>query len=272
MHQGTNMNESIDTSVTSSMIENAFNNSSINEMGNNLQFLFNGKLDPNSDIMKDADKIIGSSSGLIRSFSELAKDYLQGGKMVFPQIIDGVNYSKSISATMKFISPYGSKYSIFLRCFVPIMHLLAFALPKQLSATMYTFPYLIRVFQQGWYNSDLAVMNNLRINRGGNDDTCWTVDGLATEYEVQFDILPLYANLMSSSTTDPVLYLQNSSLSEYLATLCGVDLKDNNLDTKIDIAKAAITNKFTDIPANLGRAIMNYGLYRKVTDFTSITN
>lgn len=258
-NQGTSVNENISTDTTASQLEETVNNSSLNSISRNLEFLFGGPVGSITDsaLENDLQSIFNGSEndGFIKSFMGLTKNYFKGGRLVFPQMVDGVNYSKSMSCNLKFTSLYGDKLSIFLRCMVPIMHLLALALPKQLSQNMYTYPFIVRAFQKGLFNSDLAIITNMNITKGGPDNTSWTVHGIPTEYEVTFDITPLYSQLMVSSTAKPFLALQNTALVEYLGTLCGVDLKMNNLNAKIDIAKSAIQNKFTDIPANEFRGI-----------------
>lgn len=257
-NQGTSVSEDISTNTTSSALEDTFNNSNLNSISRNLEFLFGGPIGSISDSDLEADIsaiFANNNSSFIKGFAGLTKNYFKGGRLVFPQMIDGVNYSKSISCSLKFMSLYGDKMSIFLREMVPLMHLLAFTLPKQLSQNMYTYPFIVRVFQKGWFNSDLAIISNLNIQRGGQDNSSWTVDGLPTEIDVTFDVVPLYSELMVSSTTKPFLAMQNTALVEYLGTLCGVDLKANNLQAKMEIAKAAVSNKFTDIPANLSRGV-----------------
>jgi hypothetical protein len=273
-HQGTSVNESIDTSTSSSDIENVFNSSNLHRMSRNLEFLFGGPAD--STLENTLNGIIdtaGSSSDFIKQFGTAAKNYLtKGGRIIFPQMIDNVGYNKSLSAALKFVSPYGDKLSIFLRCYVPTIHLLALSLPKQLSSNMYTYPFLVRAFQPGYCNFDLAVISNLRITRGGNDNTSWTIDSLPTEVEVNFDITPLYTNLMSSSAAHPISFMQNTSLAEYLATMCGVDMKANNFWTKYDLAMMSLGRKVPDTITNLARSLTDSKLTNGIRKFTQIIN
>lgn len=277
--QGSSISENISTSVASSMLEEAINGQGLSKIGRNLEFLFGGPvgamdIESEGGFSQDLDAIFNGGkdkSGFIGSFGKIAANYLKGGRMIFPQMIDDVRYDKSISCAVKFISPYGNKLSIFLRCYVPIMHLLAMALPKQLAENMYTYPFLIRVFQKGWFNCDLAAMTELEITRGGQDETGWTIEGLATEWDAKFTVTPLYSQLMVSSTQNPFLFMQNTSLVEYLATMCGVDLKENNLSMKMEIAAAMIENSFMDIPTNLARGI-GESLARKVQGIFQIQN
>lgn len=269
-HQGTSVSEDLTTTTSASMLEDAINNSSLHSMSRNLEFLF-GSAIGGADVESDLQAAMSGQPEFLKSFGNLAKNYLKGGRLIFPQMVDDINYSKSMTCSMKFVSIYGDKMSIFLRCYVPLLHILAMALPKQIAQNMYTYPFLVRVFQKGWFNSDLAVITNLRVIRGGQDNTSWTIDGLPTEIEVEFTVTPLYSDLMVTSSKHPFLFLQNTSLTEYLATLCSIDLKVNNLSKKIEVALSVFKNKFTDVPVALARGITD-GLAAKAGDLFKIMN
>ena len=67
------------------------------------------------------------------------------------------------------------------------------------------------------------------------------------------------------------MFLQNTSLAEYLATMCGVDLKANNLGAKVDFAITALQNYFRDIPLSLARGVTDT-LAVKVQNLTQVLN
>ena len=183
-----------------------------------------------------------------------------------------MNYEKTIKCELCFRSIYGDKRSIFKFVIVPCIHLLAMATPKQLSSNMYTYPFLVRAYQRGNINMDLAFMNSLEFSRGGSDGTCWTVDGLPTEVIATFNITPLYSNMMVTSASNPFLFLGNTAMMEYLGTMVGLDLKANNLAAKSQIAKNVISNAIFDIPTNLARGIVDTKIMNEIRKFTSITN
>jgi len=256
-HQGTSLSENISTSTTAGALESIFGGESeISSAARNIQFLLGGTVN-GDEMTNDVANLLKGNDSFITSLGSLAANYLKGGRLVFPQMIEDVQYEKSFSCTCKFVSPYGNKESIFLRCYMPAMFLLAMSLPKQISDNMYTYPFLTRVFQKGYFNTDLSVISNLQLTRGGSDETAWTVDGLSTELEARFDVTPLYSRLMATNCRNPFLFLQNTALIEYLATMAGVDLKDNNLTAKMNIARSLIVSKVspTDNLANLSRGI-----------------
>lgn len=262
-HQGSAVSENINTSTTSSALEEAFNESGLSSAAKNLQYMMGGAIGSAED---DIQRIIDdsySSSEFLGNFASMTKNYIKGGRIVFPQMIDSVGYDKAVTATLKFFALTGDKVDIFLRTMVPTIHVMALAFPKQIGQSMYTYPFLCRVYQPGWYNSDLSVITNLRITRGGTDDTSWTVDALSREIELSFDITPLYSNMMVTASNHPFLFMQNTALLEYLGVMCGVDLKMNNFNAKVDIMKSLVKNKFTDIPTNLARGIVD----SKIVDY-----
>lgn len=272
-HSGASVTENISTTSGASYLEKQFgSDSQFSELAQNLQFLFGGAITP--EAQSDIDMIMSearSQSELIGGMATIANNYLKGGRLVFPKMITGMDYSKAMSVELKFTSIYGDKRSIFKYVILPCLYLLAMATPLQMSSNMYTYPFLVRASNPGNFNSDLAFLQKLDLSRGGDDGTCWTADGLPTEIIARFDVVPLYSNLMVSSATTPFLFMKNTSLLEYLGNMCGVDLKLNNLDAKSDIAFSLIKNRVFDIPTNIARSVVDSKIVNEVRKFTSLT-
>lgn len=249
-NENTQVSESVSTSIEDSFISSLFNSS--NSIANQLSYFsgigFNDQSDVQENINNVLNGIVGESG-----WTKLVDNVVSGGKLKIPQIVGDTNFSQSVSCSLTFVSPYGSPLSVFLWCIVPICHLYAFALPKQLSDSMYSYPYILKVYQKGWFNSNLAVMSNISMTRGGSDGTSWSSAGLATEWTVNFDITPLYSQLTLPSTDHPLLFLRNDGLVDFLGNMCGFDLKANNLDVKINLLTAFIETKFTGIPNDILR-------------------
>lgn len=249
-NENTSISEGVTTDVEASFLENIV--SSTNSIANQLSYFsgvgFNNQMDAKANIDNALNGIIGESG-----WTKLVDNVLSGGKLKIPKIVGDTNFSQSISCSLKFLSPYGNPKAVFLWCIVPVCHLYALALPKQLSDSMYSYPYIIKVFQKGWFNSNLAVISSINLVRGGNDDTSWSSAGLATEWTVNFEITPLYSQLTMPSTDHPLLFIKNDGLIDYLGNLCGFDLKANNLNVKAKLLTSFIKNKFTDIPNDIQR-------------------
>lgn len=271
-HTGSSTSESIQTQQGPSALEKMFGDSSgLSDIAQNIQFLLGSSFDPlASNDIDEVIKSVGDGNDLLSSFGKISENYLKGGRLVFPQMITGMDYAKSKSVELTFTSLYGDKRSIFRYVILPTLHLLAMACPRQVSSNMYTYPFLVRAFQRSDFNTDLAFISNLDITRGGQDESCWTLDGLPTQINVRFTITPLYSNMMVSSTAHPLRYMSNTSLLEYLGNMCGIDLKANNWTTKAEIGIKLLQNKVIDIPTNAARAVADLPFINQVRDFLTI--
>ena len=265
----TSVSESITNSVGDSPLSGVMN--TISSVATQINYFTGSGFDIGGDDVNEAlDAVISNGGGVVSGLKEVANNFLKGGKMVLPKMVEGAQYGKTISCNMKFMSPYGNKYSVFLKCLVPICHIIAMAFPRQLSDNMYTYPFLVRCAQTGHFNVDLGIISSLTINRGGNDDTSWTVDTLATEWDVTMEITPLVDELMISSTSHPVLMCKNEMLLDYLGNFCGFDVYANNLGTKIDLMMAFIRNYFAGVPHSIENKIGD-ALYNKLNKYFQLS-
>lgn len=263
----TQVSESISTDVTESPLENIF--STVTSFASQLNYFTNsGFAVGGENVGKLMEDALGGSQSPLGGIINLGQNFLKGGRMILPKMVNGASYSRSISCNMKFISPYGHPLSVFLRCIVPICHLLALALPRQLSDNMYTYPFLVRGAQAGCFVMDCGVMHSINIVTGGSDDTSWTVGNLPTEWEVQIELMPLVDDLMITSTEHPVLFCKNENLLDYLANFCGFDVLAYNQSTKWDLMRSFVLNNVMDIPNTIHMDLRDR-LYKKLNAFGS---
>ena len=225
-----------------------------------ISFLFNGAMSE-SDAWNSAKEDlaalaenVGSSSEKLGSLIHMARGWAQGGRMIIPDMIDNVIYESSVTCRLNFRSLYGDPESIFLNVNLPCLALLCFVLPKQLAENMYGYPYVCRCFQRGFFTSDLCIISNLNFRRGGDSETSWSESGVATEVEATFTITPLYAALAGGNGRNPYLFMTNTALIEYLGNMCGLDLKVDQIDLKLQLIKNLfVENFYQDIPDVIGR-------------------
>lgn len=273
-HAGVTTSDNFTTESGKSWLESQFDTESgLSSVAQNIQFLFGGAITPEAE--SDIANILQEArdeSEFLGSMTTMASNYLKGGRLVFPKMITGMDYEKTIQVQLSFTSIYGDKRSIFKYTILPALHLLALASPLQLSDNMYTYPYLVRIYERGNVNCDLAYLSNLEFSRGGSDNTSWTVDGLPTEITASFSVTPLYSNMMVTSSRNPFLFMQNTALLEYLGTMCGLDLKANNLEVKVQLAKQLLSNYVSDTPTNLARGIVDSKLIQEIRKYTQIIN
>ena len=264
---GTSADEQMSVSVTSSMIESALNEGSLNELARNLNFLTGGRVDGTDELgidgdidgmMADINQVIeetrGSAGGWMAKLLKGATGYLKGARIAFPKIIEDCEYGKSLEVTCRFISPYGDPESIYLYTYVPLMHLLPFVVPGQYDGISYSFPYICKATIPGFFQSEIAVISNLSVKRGGDEDMQWTNQALATEITVQFTITPLMTTLMLSQTKNVLNATKNYSLMEYLSNLGAIDITDpeNGFELRMNTWAVLLQSKWTDFTRYLG--------------------
>lgn len=268
----TSVSESISTDVENSPLDSIPIFNTINSLGSVTNYLTGAGFtlgNDQSSVWESLKDALGWGGTGVDGLMDIAKNVMKGGKVVLPKMVSGATYGKSISCNTRFISPYGDKLSVFLKCIIPICHLLALALPRQISDNMYTYPFVISANQLGQFNVDLGVVTNMNITRGGMDNTSWTINSLPTEWDVSFDIIPLVDELMMTGTNHPVLFCKNVGLLSYLGNMCGFDLIANNADTRLEITKAFIINKFSGYPRSIENRLVDQ-LNRLATKWASL--
>lgn len=266
-------NESISNTTAESKLKGIFDSGS--DMIKELSFIANsGAGDDNVvDQLQDfADKsmqsladALGSGSGgglggglgsTLQRLLSVGSNVIKGENVIMPDIYQSSSYDKSYTFTVHLKTPYGSALSYYLDIIVPLMHLLALSLPKQTTANTYASPFLVKAYVDGVFNCDLGMVTGISINKNVNDTVINTL-GVPTEMDVSITITDLYSDLsMSNADEDPLLFLSNSSLIEYLATTCGLSLLRPNAELKYKNLLHTVQNSFTDIPDNIKENVL----------------
>lgn len=199
----------------------------------------------------------GMAGGLVERFLATTGAVAVGANMIFPEIWTDAQYNKSYSLTINLVSPYGDKESIYLNVIVPLMHILAFSMPRQSSPNSYMSPFLTRVSAKGWFSCEMGMVESLTVEKDG-----WTVDGLPSEVKVQLTIKDLYSNMMIAPASRPAFFLNNPSLMNYLAVTCGMDLTQTNWWLKLQSIGSLLFNIPFDIAdtffGNIKEGVRNF--------------
>ena len=254
-------NEDISNSTQSSKLAGVLDTGS--EWMKELQFI-QGLGEPDKGIAKlmeegkksiseIADKLAGDKSGVIGKILDSASDVLAGASIVFPEIWSDSSYSKSYNLTFNLVSPYGDVESVFLNVYVPMFHLLALTLPKQMekSANSYTSPFLVRAFSKGWFSTQMAIVDRMSIEKNS-----WTVDGLPSSMKISISLKDLYSDLMMTPTSKPMEFFSNSGMIDFLCVHCGIDITKPQFILYIDTISALLLGKAIDIPTNIFNAFI----------------
>lgn len=253
--------EEFSTDTRSSSLEDLVEGT-IGNTVKDVAFLTGGILDTNSDNainqwMSDAGTKLGGLGGLISN----AAEYIRGGHICWPKIIDSCTYGKSMTFTCRFAATSGEVEDRYLNVLAPYFHILPFVLPRHADGTidMFINPFLVRASARGLFTCNMGVVTNFQITKGGQDDSAWTTEGQPTEIEVSFDITPLYSNLyMSDYTSNPISFLKNHGMLEYISTLCGIDMRLSQFSLRTLYATNAAKTKIVNyIPNAIDKALNN---------------
>lgn len=203
-----------------------------------------------------ADEITtgGSISEFFSRIIDVSGNVMKGENIIMPEIYNSSNYDKQYNMVVHLKAPYGNRFSYYMDVLVPMFHLLALALPKQTSANTYGAPFLIKAYCEGVFTCNLGIVSQISIDKRVSPES-WTNDGFPSEIDVTLTIQDLYSDLTMSPQNQPLMFLSNSSLIEYLATTCGLSLIQPQLNTRLQYTIKSITNAFGDIDQNVVSAI-----------------
>lgn len=238
------LSESAENSTDSSKFQGMMD--SANEMSKEIQFLINsGGVDAeayakamNDGIDAMTEKMLGEDygtiGGVMSRITSGATNVIQGETMLFPEIYQSSKYNKNYSIIVDLRTPYGNKFSYYMNILVPLFHIIALTVPRQATANTYSSPFLVKAYYPGIFSCNLGIIQSIQIDKAPSGDG-WTVDGFPTEVKVTINLVDLYSDLNISPSGDVVLFLANSSLIEYIATSCGVNLITPQLGKRIDM-------------------------------------
>ena len=94
-----------------------------------------------------------------------------------------------------------------------------------LDPNAYGAPFLVKAFSKGMFNVDMGIITEMNVTKGA--ECQWTPQGIPTSITVDIGIKDLYSAMSITPTTDSnfkYTTLDNTSLMDYIATLCGVNI------------------------------------------------
>ena len=209
-----------------------------------------------------------TAGGIVSRILSAGKSVIKGENIMMPDIWSGSDNSKSYNLTFKFKAPYGNKLSLYTDVIVPTMHCVALAYPRATGANSYSSPPLVKVYQKGAWSCNLGIVSGIEIVKDEVPES-WNVDGLATEVTVNLTITDLYSDIALSPANDSVLFANNTSLVEFLATTCGLDLVEPQISKKISNMWNMSVNTVAYLPKTaMGRVTED--IDRVIASFTGL--
>lgn len=182
--------------------------------------LSDGSTDALSQVQELMDKAVNGN--IITNLISGTSTVLSGGKLVFPELWSDSDRSTSYDLSFKFRSPDNDDLSIYLNVIIPWIFLLAMTAPQRIDDNAYGAPFLVRAYYKGLFNVDMGIITNLSSEKG--KEGAWNASGLPTEINVSMSIKDLYSSLAITDQSDPIDFVQNTALMDYLCNLAGVDL------------------------------------------------
>lgn len=239
------MSESFSNSTAESEFANSINQ--VNNLSREIGFLMGGATgtaynqlltnnfsDAFDQITSFTDKYIQVLPALLTSRLRNTLDTIKvGGQLVFPEIWNDSDFSRSYDINIKLRTPDGDPYSWYLNIGVPLIHLLAFTLPRQLGYNGIQSPFLVRAFYKGQFNVNMGIISSLSITRG--EKSKWTLSALPLDVDISISIKDLYQSLSMSPKNDYVGLSKNVDQLDYIANLCGINVNKPDIMRAIEL-------------------------------------
>ena len=177
------------------------------------------------------------------AFVDIPK-YYQDSSVSFPRM----------SYKVELRSPYGHPVAQMQYETIPMLMLLALALPRSVGKQSYTSPFLVEAYCQGRGQIRLGLIDSLTITRGVNNMP-WSKRGEFRGIDVDFSIMDLSSIMSMPLNSDQELFDDENPFTDYLATLGGLSLGDQTYGlrkTNIELTRAFTQGKLNWSPEKLG--------------------
>lgn len=275
------VSESFSNNTTESMLSQKVN--SLSDTAKELSFLMGsagvGNLyDTLNKAVSDTTASMGQAlgelpiaGGVIRRITSSLATVVTGGKIIFPEIWNSSEFSRSYNINIKLRSPDNDPMSILFNIYIPCCCLAALALPRQIKnkANDYSSPFLVRATYKSIFNCQLGIVTSLSFTKGGEDK--WNAMGLPTQVDVSMEIKDLYSTMfMSKNDSDKHWSGLTSNVGEldYLSLMAGLDMNKSwytkNLQLKLSLAAGELEN----LPSMVWNGFLE-GMNRKASGFLS---
>lgn len=189
----------------------------------------------------------GSITSTIGRVLGLTGNVIKGENIIMPDVYQSSSRHTNYNIVLKLKNIYGTKYGYYRHIAVPLSFILGFVLARQTTANTYASPFLVKAYMDGVFSCNLGMVTSLSIDKNANP-TSWTNDGLPNEVTVSFSITDLYSDLSMSPQENPLLFINNSSMLEFLSTMCGLDMVTPRLKMRADLVWNTVTNAIADYP------------------------
>lgn len=274
IHSENQITESFSAGTTQSMLASKTN--SVSDLGREINFLLGyganmsganidglstQDLGENLENTNDVINKILNKSNIVKNVADNLITVASGGKLIFPEIWSDSNFSRSYDINIRLTTPDCDKLSWYFNIYVPLMHLVALAAPRNVDGNPngYYAPFLVRGYYKGLFSCDMGIITNMTINKG--QEGAWTKDGLPTVVDVNFTLKDMYDTLaITSMQKRQYDTMNNTALMDYMANMCGININKPDILRQIDMWFVQnVLNRVTDtILSDIwGKALQN---------------
>lgn len=240
-------------------------------VGSEIAFITGSRVD--AGVLGELTKFLGETvSGAASSIAKLvqpvtggfttnlfngALNSLKGQKMIYPDIYRSSQSTMDYEFDVTLTSPYGDNYNYYMNILVPLLHLIALAAPRMVSANSTTSPFLVQAYIPGMCTCQLGMISNMTITKNPSGNHV-SVNGFPLTVKVHFTIKELYNAMAISPANDPVSFLFNETLNDYLVNVAGLVPSMATYETKQEALFKNLSSFFT--PDSVLNSILSGGL------------
>ena len=229
VERSTDSSESINNSSGPSELSQKMNAKRAEKMERN----FSGRGSSTGDDLMKA--ITGDVSGVVEDLLSIAGEHgsvevvTGNGFYDMPDSWTGSSFSRNYSFNIQLRSRYGDPVSIFQSVYIPLILLLAAALPRSVGKNSYCSPFLIRGYCKGMFSIPLGLIESMTIRRG-LPEFGWSNSLLPTAIDISLSIKDLspafFLSMADSGFSRKDILSRNDQMAEYITTLSGIGLAD----------------------------------------------
>lgn len=178
-----------------------------------------------SNVLEGLGRKVGGE--IANSAGEMGMILNGDGRMLVPDVWASSGYSRNYSVDFKFFSPLGDTVSVFENEYIQLAILMTMTAPIQTGKIMYMSPFAVKVFSKGLFSIENGIIESMTVTRGEekNDRTRW---GYPRTMKISLSIKDLQPAMMLSLGGSAFWKYRkaNSSLTEYISTLCCLSISD----------------------------------------------
>jgi hypothetical protein len=165
----------------------------------------------------------GKISNMIGGGADIVNKMLGGHRVDFPQVWRNSGFTPSYTATIRLYNPNpGSTASTMKYIVGPLAVFLTLALPRSEDGKAYNWPFFHKIKATGIYNLNPAVITNITIIKGGDQQQISYNQKLGI-VDVRLDFASLYTSIILEEGTTTLT--NRPTMRSYLKELTEVDTK-----------------------------------------------